>query len=62
MDRSHELESLRRSFAMLNPRTPRVIDHLDREEAMALLAELQEVDRRLRALREGLRWLLEDGP
>jgi len=56
MDRSSELESMRRSIAMLNPRAAA----LDREEAMALLAELQEVGRRLGALRSGLRRLLED--
>ena len=61
MDLGTELESLRRSIAMLNPRTPRVIDRLDREEAMALLAELQDVDRQLRTLKTGLRRLLEDG-
>jgi hypothetical protein len=56
MDRSSELESMRRSIAMLNPRAPA----LDREEAMALLAELQEAQRRLGSLRNGLRSLLED--
>jgi hypothetical protein len=40
MDRLSELESMRRSVATLNPRTTRV---LDREEAMALLLELQDV-------------------
>lgn len=54
MDRLSELESLRRSIAMLNPRA----SALDREEAIALLAELQDVERRLRALRRGLRELL----
>ncbi len=47
---------MRRSIAMLNPRAAA----LDREEAMALLAELQEVERQLGALRSGLRRLLED--
>ncbi len=42
---------MRRSIAMLNPRAAA----LDREQAMALLAELQEVERRLGALRSGLR-------
>lgn len=56
MDRSSELESMRRSIAMLNPRAAA----LDREQAMALLAELQEVERRLGALRSGLRRVLED--
>jgi hypothetical protein len=34
MDRLSDLESLRRSIAMLNPRTP---DALSREEAMDIL-------------------------
>jgi len=41
---------------MLNPRA----SALDREEAMALLRELQDVERRLVALRDGLRRLLDD--
>jgi len=57
MDRLHELESMRRSIAMLNPRS----SALDREEAMALLQELQDVERRLRDLRNGLRRLLDEG-
>jgi len=56
VDRSSELESMRRSIAMLNPRA----HALDREEAMALLTELQEVERRLWALRQGLRRLLNE--
>jgi predicted nucleic acid-binding Zn-ribbon protein len=60
VDRLSELESMRRSIAMLNPRTARV---LDREEAMALLQELQDVQRRLWTLRHELRRLLDDvGP
>ena len=55
MDRLAELESMRRSIPMLNPRA----SALDREEAMALLGELQDVERRLRTLREGLRRLLD---
>jgi predicted nucleic acid-binding Zn-ribbon protein len=58
MDRLSELESMRRSIAMLNPRTARV---LDREEAMALLQELQDVQRRLWTLRHELRKLLDEG-
>jgi predicted nucleic acid-binding Zn-ribbon protein len=57
MDRLSELESMRRSIAMLNPRTARV---LDREEAMALLQELQDVQRRLWTLRHELRKLLDE--
>jgi len=56
VDRLSELESMRRSIAMLNPRA----SALDREEAMALLRELQDVERRLVALRDGLRRLLDD--
>jgi len=47
---------MRRSIAMLNPRA----SALDREEAMALLRELQEVQRRLRTLRDGMRTLLDN--
>lgn len=52
----HDLEHLRRSIAMLGPESPA----LTREEAMRLLAELQETERSLRRLRAGLRRLLED--
>jgi hypothetical protein len=54
-----ELESLRRSIAMLNPRTP---DALSREEAMEILRAAQDVERELWMLREGLKRLLADGP
>jgi len=56
MDRLSELESMRRSIAMLNPRAAA----LDREEAIAVIAELQDVERRLGTLRDGLRRLLDD--
>ena len=56
MDRYSELESQRRSIAMANPGSMA----LDREDAMALISELQEAERRLRGLREGLRGLLEE--
>jgi hypothetical protein len=56
MDRLHELESLRRSIAMANPRSPA----LDREAAMSLISELQDAERQLRDLREGLKQLLSD--
>ena len=52
MDRYHELEDLRRSLAMLPPGTKAP---LDREQAMGLLAELQQVEGRLRSLRDALR-------
>ena len=56
VDRLSELESMRRSIAMLNPRA----SALDPEEAMALLRELQDVERRLSALRDGLKRLLDE--
>ena len=56
MDRYQELEDLRRSLAMLPPGTKA----LDREDAMRLLSELQEVEWRLRSLRDALRWALSD--
>jgi len=56
MDRRYELESLRRSLAMLRPGAPA----LDREEAMRLVRELQDLERQLRGLREGLERLLAD--
>lgn len=58
MDRLSELESMRRSIAMLNPRAAA----LDREQAMALIRELQDVARRLKTLRDGLQGLLDDKP
>jgi hypothetical protein len=54
MDRYHELEDLRRSLAMLPPGTKAL-------EAMRLLAELQEVEGRLRNLRDALRGVLDHG-
>ncbi len=57
VDRGSELESWRRSIAMANPQS----DAMTREEAMRLLAELQEVERRLRALKRELRRLADDG-
>ena len=49
-ERQYELESLRRSLAMLRPGAPA----LDRKEAMRLVRELQELESQLRTLREGL--------
>jgi len=54
MERRYELESLRRSLAMLQPGAPA----LDREEAMRLVRELQDLEHQLRRLREGLQRLL----
>jgi len=54
MERRYELESLRRSLAMLRPGAPA----LDREAAMRLVRELQDLEHQLRELREGLQRLL----
>jgi hypothetical protein len=54
MDRPHELEDLRRSIAMLGPRSPA----LNREAAMALIEELQVSGEQLRRLRDGMGELL----
>jgi len=54
MERRYELESLRRSLAMLRPGAPA----LDREEPMRLVRELQDLEHQLRELREGLQRLL----
>jgi vacuolar-type H+-ATPase subunit D/Vma8 len=59
VERQYELETLRRSLAMLRPGAPA----LDREEAISLVRELQELERQLRTLRHGLeRLLAEAGP
>jgi hypothetical protein len=56
MERRYELETLRRSLAMLRPGAPA----LDREEAMRLVRELQAFERQLRTLRQGLLRLLDE--
>jgi hypothetical protein len=56
MDRLYELESMRRSIAMLQPG----VKALSREEAMRLIAELQDVERRLRRLKTGLLRLVDE--
>jgi vacuolar-type H+-ATPase subunit D/Vma8 len=56
MERRYELETLRRSLAMLRPGAPA----LDREEAMRLVRELQDLERQLRRLRGGLEELLSE--
>jgi hypothetical protein len=56
MDRLHELERMRRSIAMLQPGTMA----LSREDAMRLIAELQDLERRMRALRDALRDVIRD--
>jgi len=61
MDRFYELENWRRSLVMLPPGSLA----LDREDAVALIAELQEAEGRLRGLRDALKLLLPmdgDGP
>ena len=56
MERRYELETLRRSLAMLRPGAPA----LDREEAMRLVRELQAFERQVRTLRRGLLRLLDE--
>lgn len=59
MDRRYELETLRRSLAMLSPE----MMALSREEAVRLVEELQQVWEQVDRLRDGLRKLLDDsGP
>jgi hypothetical protein len=54
VDRLHELEALRRSLAMLPPRSA----GLNREEAMRIIAETQDLERRLKRLKDGLQQLV----
>ncbi|HWF17019.1 MAG TPA: hypothetical protein VG244_12615 [Acidimicrobiales bacterium] len=56
MERRYELETLRRSLAMLSPGAPA----LDREAAMRLVRELQDLERQMRTLRLGLQHLLAE--
>ena len=56
MDRQHELESLRRSIAMLRVGAPA----LDREAAIVLVRELQGLERQIRHLRDGMQRLLDE--
>ena len=56
VDRHHELESLRRSLAMLHVGAPA----LDRETAMELVRELQTLERQIRRLRDGMQRLLDE--
>jgi hypothetical protein len=51
-----EIERMRRSIAMLQPRSMA----MKREDAMRLLGDLGEVQDRLEQLRDGLRTLLSD--
>jgi len=56
VDRQHELESLRRSIAMLRVGAPA----LDREAAIVLVRELQGLERQIRHLRDGMQRLLDE--
>jgi vacuolar-type H+-ATPase subunit D/Vma8 len=56
VERQYELESLRRSIAMLRVGAPA----LDREAAMKLVRELQQLERQIRQLRDGMQRLLDD--
>ncbi len=56
MERQYELESLRRSTAMLRVGAPA----LDREAAMVLVRELQELEQQIRRLRDGMQRLLDE--
>lgn len=53
----HELERMRRSVAMLSPGQP----GLDRDDALAVLAQLQGVQRELDRLEDGFRELIDGG-
>jgi hypothetical protein len=57
VDRRHEVENLRRSLAMLTPGTAA---SLSREEAMALVSELAQVQARGRTLLEARAWTLAE--
>jgi hypothetical protein len=57
VDRRHELENLRRSLAMLAPGT---VASMSREEAMALVSELAQVQERLEHLHAELRRLVDE--
>jgi hypothetical protein len=58
VERSLELENLRRSLAMLPPGA--TASSLSREEAMRLITELADVQARLDRLRAGLRMLIDE--
>jgi hypothetical protein len=53
---AHDLERVRRSLAMLRPGAKDTV--LSREEAMALVSELAEVQARLKRVRNALREVL----
>jgi hypothetical protein len=58
VERSLELENLRRSLAMLPPGA--TASSLSREEAMRLITELADVQARLQRLHAGLRMLIDE--
>ncbi len=57
VDRSYELELMRRSLAML---TPGAASSLSREEAMRLITEVADLQAQLERLRTGLRALVDE--
>jgi vacuolar-type H+-ATPase subunit D/Vma8 len=56
MERQYELESLRRSLVMLRVGAP----SLDQEAAIVLVREIQELERQIRRLRDGMQRLLDE--
>jgi hypothetical protein len=57
VERLYELESLRRSLAMLAPQAPA---GLSREDAIRLIGEVQDAQRRLKKLVDGIQRLLNE--
>lgn len=56
MDRRYELEILRRSIAMLTPGQ----SALSREQALELLQDLADIERRLERLKSALRTMADE--
>jgi len=56
VERRYELESLRRSFVMLQPEARPLV----RDQAVALVEELAELQERIRRMTDGLRRLLAE--
>jgi len=56
VERRYELESLRRSFVMLQPEARPLV----RDQAVALVEELAELQWRIRRMTDGLRQLLAE--
>ena len=57
MERRYEIENLRRSLGMLRPG---VAAGLSREQALELLRQLQDVERRMEQLKHTLRKLADE--